>query len=276
MHINICSLNSGSNANCYYVGNENEAVLIDTGLSCRETEKRMTGVGLSMDTVKAIFISHEHSDHVTGLAAISKKYQLPVYITEATLGNCKVPVDENLVQYFQQTKPVNIGNLKITSFKKNHDAADAHSFMISGYGINIGVITDIGFACKKVIKYFGQCHAAFLESNYCDTMLANGNYPYYLQERISSDVGHLSNAQAVELFKHYRSEHLQLLILSHLSKNNNKPELVENIFTPHAGSTKIIVASRYEASPVYRIEGSPVLTLRKQKQVKHENQLSLF
>lgn len=276
MHINICSLNSGSNANCYYVGNENEAVLIDTGLSCRETEKRMTGLGLSMDTVKAIFISHEHSDHVTGLAAISKKYQLPVYITEATLGNCKVPVDENLVQYFQQTKPVNIGNLKITSFKKNHDAADAHSFMISGYGINIGVITDIGFACKKVIKYFGQCHAAFLESNYCDTMLANGNYPYYLQERISSDVGHLSNAQAVELFKHYRSEHLQLLILSHLSKNNNKPELVENIFTPHAGSTKIIVASRYEASPVYRIEGSPVLTLRKQKQVKHENQLSLF
>ena len=103
MHINICSLNSGSNANCYYVGNENEAVLIDTGLSCRETEKRMTGLGLSMDTVKAIFISHEHSDHVTGLAAISKKYQLPVYITEATLGNCKVPVDENLVQYFQQT-----------------------------------------------------------------------------------------------------------------------------------------------------------------------------
>ena len=276
MHINICSLNSGSNANCYYVGNENEAVLIDTGLSCRETEKRMTGVGLSMDTVKAIFISHEHSDHVTGLAAISKKYQLPVYITEATLGNCKVPVDENLVQYFQQTKPVNIGNLKITSFKKNHDAADAHSFMISGYGINIGVITDIGFACKKVIKYFGQCHAAFLESNYCDTMLANGNYPYYLQERISSDVGHLSNAQAVELFKHYRSEHLQLLILSHLSKNNNKPELVENIFTPHAGSTKIIVASRYEASPIYRIEGNPVLTLRKQKQVKNENQLSLF
>ncbi|MBP9102748.1 MAG: MBL fold metallo-hydrolase [Chitinophagaceae bacterium] len=276
MHINICSLNSGSNANCYYVGNENEAVLIDTGLSCRETEKRMTGVGLSMDTVKAIFISHEHSDHVTGLAAISKKYQLPVYITEATLGNCKVPVDENLVQYFQQTKPVNIGNLKITSFKKNHDAADAHSFMISGYGINIGVITDIGFACKKVIKYFGQCHAAFLESNYCDTMLANGNYPYYLQERISSDVGHLSNKQAVELFKHYRPEHLQLLILSHLSKNNNKPELVENLFTPYAGATKIIVASRYEASPIYRIEGNPVLTLRKQKQVKNENQLSLF
>lgn len=278
MHLNICSLNSGSNANCYYVGNDNEAVLIDVGLSCRETEKRMSGLSLSMDTVKAIFISHEHSDHVTGLAAISKKYQLPVYITEATLGNCKVPVDQNLVQHFQQTKSVSIGNLKITSFKKNHDAADAHSFMISGYGVNVGVITDIGFACKKVIKYFGQCHAAFLESNYCDTMLANGNYPYYLQERISSDVGHLSNAQAVELFKHYRSEHLQLLILSHLSKNNNKPELVENMFTPHAEATKIIVASRYEASPVFRINASPAFRLQKGKgkQIKDERQLTLF
>lgn len=278
MHLNICSLNSGSNANCYYVGNDDEAVLIDVGLSCRETEKRMSGLSLSMDTVKAIFISHEHSDHVTGLAAISKKYQLPVYITEATLGNCKVPVDENLVQHFQQTKSVSIGNLKITSFKKNHDAADAHSFMISGYGVNVGVITDIGFACKKVIKYFGQCHAAFLESNYCDTMLANGNYPYYLQERISSDVGHLSNAQAVELFKHYRSEHLQLLILSHLSKNNNKPELVENMFTPHAEATKIIVASRYEASPVFRINASPAFRLQKGKgkQIKDERQLTLF
>ncbi|MEO5947018.1 MAG: MBL fold metallo-hydrolase [Chitinophagaceae bacterium] len=278
MHINICSLNSGSNANCYYVGNENEAVLIDAGLSCRETEKRMNGLGLTMNAVKAIFISHEHSDHVTGLAGISKKYHLPVYITEATLANCKVPIEKTHIQYFQHTNPIYIGNLKIIAFKKNHDAADAHSFIISGYGINVGVITDIGFACKKVIKYFGQCHAAFLESNYCDTMLANGNYPYYLQERISSDVGHLSNAQAVDLFKHYRSDHLQLLILSHLSKNNNRPELVENIFIPHAGTTKIIVASRYEASPVYRIEGKAVFGLQKpkQKQVKHENQLSLF
>ena len=151
MHINICSLNSGSNANCYYIGNDNEAVLIDAGLSCRETEKRMNGLALSMDKLKAIFISHEHSDHVTGLAGISKKYQLPVYITEGTFANCKVPVEENLIQHFQEKKPVSIGNLKITSFKKNHDAADAHSFMVSGYGVNVGVITDIGFACKKVI-----------------------------------------------------------------------------------------------------------------------------
>ncbi len=181
MLLNICSLNSGSNANCYYVGNNEEAILIDTGLSCRETEKRMSLLGLSLEKVKAIFISHEHSDHITGLPGISKKYQLPVYISAATKANCKLPVEEHLIHNFQQAKPNLIGDLKVTAFKKNHDAADPHSFMVSADGINIGVITDIGYACKRVINYFSQCQAVFLESNYCDTMLANSNYPYFLQ-----------------------------------------------------------------------------------------------
>lgn len=276
MSLFFCSINSGSNANCYYVGNNNEAVLIDAGISCRETEKRMNELGLSIEKIKAIFISHEHSDHVSGLAGISKKHQIPVYITAATLANCKVPIEKNLVQNFSQQHAIIIGDLKITSFKKNHDAVDAHSFMISGNGVNVGVITDIGFACKKVIKYFGLCQAVFLESNYCDLMLANGNYPFYLQERISSDVGHLSNTQALELFRHYRSDDLQYLILSHLSKNNNKPELVENLFNPYADGTKIHVASRYAASPVFNISNSPVVTKSKRKNIKNERQLSLF
>ena len=91
MSLFISSLNSGSNANCYYIGNSHEAILVDAGLSCRETEKRMKQLGLSMDTVKAIFVSHEHSDHITGLAGLSKKYQLPVYITAATLANSRIP-----------------------------------------------------------------------------------------------------------------------------------------------------------------------------------------
>lgn len=276
MSVFFCSLNSGSNANCYYVGNNEEGILIDAGISCRETEKRMQQLGLSMDKVKAIFISHEHSDHVTGLAGISKKHQLPVYITEKTLANCKVPVAEELVSYFNQSKTINIGQLKVTAFKKYHDAADAHSFMISDRGVNVAVITDIGYACKKVIKYFGLCDAVFLESNYCDTMLANGNYPYFLQERISSDVGHLSNAQALELFKHYKSDNLQYLILSHLSKNNNNPELVENLFKPHANNTEIIVASRYEASQLFSIKEKSGSIVAKSKKVKDERQLSLF
>ncbi|MBK9381421.1 MAG: MBL fold metallo-hydrolase [Chitinophagaceae bacterium] len=279
MSLYITSLNSGSNANCYYIGNNNEAVLIDAGLSCRETEKRMKQLELPMERVKAIFISHEHADHITGLAGISKKYQLPVYITDSTLARSNMPVEPQLVNSFKDAKPITIGNLAITAFKKSHDASDPHSFMVAGHGVNVGVITDIGYACKRVIKYFSQCHAVFLESNYCDDMLRNGNYPYHLQKRISSDEGHLSNAQALELFQQYQSADLRLLILSHLSKNNNKPELVEAMFNQHAGSTQIVVASRYEASPVFCIEGIAVTTAAKPKRrmiIKDERQLSLF
>lgn len=279
MSLYITSLNSGSNANCYYIGNNNEAVLIDAGLSCRETERRMKQLELSMERVKAIFISHEHADHITGLAGISKKYQLPVYITDSTLVRSNMPVEPQLVNSFKDAKPITIGNLAITAFKKSHDASDPHSFMVAGHGVNVGVITDIGYACKRVIKYFSQCHAVFLESNYCDDMLRNGNYPYHLQKRISSDEGHLSNTQALELFQQYQSADLRLLILSHLSKNNNKPELVEALFNQHAGSTKIVVASRYEASPVFCIEGIAVTTAAKPKRrmiIKDERQLSLF
>lgn len=278
MSLYLTSLNSGSNANCYYIGNQHEALLVDTGLSCRETEKRMKQLDLSMEKVKAIFISHEHGDHITGLAALSKKFQLPVYITDATLRSSRIPVEEHLVRSFTHKMPVSIGQLSIQAFKKSHDAADPHSFMVSDHGTNVGIITDIGYACKQVLKYFSRCHAVFLESNYCDTMLANGNYPYHLQQRISSDRGHLSNAQALELFQQYKSPELQLLILSHLSKNNNRPELVQQLFAPHAGNTQIVVASRYEAGPVFNITGNePVMSLQKRNQLrKNERQLSLF
>jgi phosphoribosyl 1,2-cyclic phosphodiesterase len=278
MSLFIASLNSGSNANCYYIGNSHEAVLVDAGLSCRETEKRMKQSGLSMDAVKALFISHEHTDHITGMPGISKKYQLPVYITGGTFDNCKMPVEPQLIHTFKHAKPVAIGNLLVTPFSKSHDAADPYSFMISGHGINIGVITDIGYACKRVIKYFQQCHAVFLESNYCEEMLENGSYPYHLKKRIRSDEGHLSNDQALELFRNYRSDDLRLLILSHLSKNNNRPELVEKLFNQHAGDTKIVVASRYTASPVFCIDGNIIKAVQKIKRRSsaNEKQLSLF
>lgn len=285
MSLFICSLNSGSNANCYYVGNNREAVLVDAGLSLRETEKRMKLSGLEMDKVKAIFISHEHIDHITGLPALSKKYQLPVYITAGTLQNSNVPVEPHLVQSFSKNKPVTIGALSVVPFSKHHDAADPHSFIVKGNGVTIGVITDIGFACKQVIRYFSQCDAAFLESNYCPDMLASGNYPYHLK-RISGDDGHLGNQQALELFRYYKSPSLQLLILSHLSKNNNRPELVEQLFLPHAGETAIHIASRFEAGEVFEVKPGVNSILRSaqsnknitktKKSAQHEFQLKLF
>src|SRR5215510_4000663 len=128
MSLYITSLNSGSNGNCYYIGNANEAVLVDAGLSCAETERRMKRLQLTMSIVKAIFVSHEHVDHITGISTLSRKYQLPVYITDLTLGNSNIRIQKHLINSFQTDIPVSIGDLSVIAFKKSHDASDPHSF----------------------------------------------------------------------------------------------------------------------------------------------------
>ena len=276
MSLFITSLNSGSNGNCYYLGNRHEAVLVDAGISCRETEKRMKRLGLSMQMVKAIFVSHEHADHITGIPGISKKYQLPVYITEATFKSGNIPIEQHLVHSFHAHQPITIGTLSITAFPKFHDASDPHSFIVTCENIHAGVFTDIGSTCEHVIHYFKKCHAAFLESNYCEEMLANGSYPVFLKNRISGDNGHLSNAQALELFRKHKGRHLSHLILSHLSKNNNSMKLVEQIFSEYAGSTQIIVASRYKETAVFCIDEKPQSVPVKRKINSNKSQLSLF
>jgi phosphoribosyl 1,2-cyclic phosphodiesterase len=280
MGLYICSLNSGSNANCYYIGNDTEAILVDAGLSCRETEKRIKKAGLFIEKVKALFVSHEHADHITGLPAISRKYRIPVYITAATLANSRLPIEPALVQPFSARHSVKIGSLLVTPFTKRHDAADPHSFLVSGNGVRVGVLTDIGQACKEVVSYFKQCNAAFLESNYCEEMLEKGSYPIYLKNRIRGNQGHLSNTQALDLFTKHRPPQLSRLILSHLSKNNNDPDLVNKLFTKQAGNVAITVASRYEASAVFYISGSPTTVtghLPRNKRIKAPTaQLSLF
>src|ERR1700744_1267155 len=120
MSLFITSLNSGSNGNCYYIGNESEAVLIDAGISCRETEKRMLRLGLSIKKVKAVFVSHEHSDHINGIPVLSKKYNLPVFITMPTLQGGGLSVDGSLVFPFRADETVTIGDLQVTAFSKQH------------------------------------------------------------------------------------------------------------------------------------------------------------
>lgn len=253
MSLFITSLNSGSNGNCYYVGNEREAVLVDAGLSCRETETRMKRLGLSMAKVKAIFISHEHSDHIRGVTVLAKKYSLPVYITELTYIHGGLFIAEHLVFRFTAHQPVIIGDLHITAFPKLHDAADPHSFIITCGEIKVGVFTDLGDVCENLVAHFKQCHAAFLEANYDEELLENGRYPYHLKKRIRGGKGHLSNAQALALFIEHKAPHLTHLFLSHLSRDNNDPVLVYNLFNTHANGAQIIVASRFEETPVYHI-----------------------
>ncbi|MBC7912491.1 MAG: MBL fold metallo-hydrolase, partial [Pyrinomonadaceae bacterium] len=206
MSLFVCSLNSGSNGNCYYVANQHEAILIDAGISCMETEKRMQRLGLSMKKVKAIFVSHEHHDHIRGIPVLSKKYQIPVYITNRTLQHGSLTLEPQLVKHFNSHQEIPVGNLCVTTFPKFHDAAEPHSFIVSYNQIKVGVFTDIGIACKDVVKNFRQCNAAFLEANYDVDLLANGSYPYHLKKRISSGSGHLSNKQALEVFTMHKAK----------------------------------------------------------------------
>jgi phosphoribosyl 1,2-cyclic phosphodiesterase len=227
--------------------------LVDAGISCRETEKRLLRLGLSMKKVKAIFVSHEHSDHINGIAVLAKKYQLPVYITQPTLISGKLNIEQHLVFSFIAFEAISIGELLITAFPKFHDASNPHSFIISCGDIKVGVFTDIGIACEQVVHHFSQCHAAFLEANYDDEMLDNGGYPYHLKRRIRGGHGHLSNKQALDLFIGHKPAFMSHLLLSHLSKNNNSPQLVQNLFEACADGITIIVASRFEETPVYQI-----------------------
>ena len=162
MALFIASLNSGSNGNCYYVGNENEAVLIDIGISCREVEIRMKKIGLSIKKVKAIFVSHEHADHIKGVSTLAHKYSLPVYITPET-SKKSTRLIKHLLRSFIADHPIEIGDLQIVAFNKQHDAIDPHSFIIRNKAITVGVITDIGIVCNKVEHYFKQCNAVFLD-----------------------------------------------------------------------------------------------------------------
>jgi phosphoribosyl 1,2-cyclic phosphodiesterase len=260
MSLFTASLNSGSNGNCYYIANEQEAVLVDVGISCREVIKRMARLGLSIDKVKAIFISHEHSDHISGVRVLATKYNLPVYITPLTLKNSGLFLPEQLIKHFVAYDFIRIGNLSVTPFPKIHDCADGHSFIVSGNHVNIGVLTDIGSVCEHVINNFKCCHAVFLEANYDEVMLEEGNYPWYLKNRIRGGKGHLSNKQALDFFVAYKPDFMSHVFLSHLSKQNNQPELVYNLFAKHTTKTEIVVATRSEETSVYRIQNVHSLT----------------
>lgn len=257
MSLFITSLNSGSNGNCYYIGNQEEAILVDVGISCRETERRMQRLGLSMKTVKAIFVSHEHSDHISGIPVLARKYQLPVYITADTHHHGGLSLAPERVHAFAAHTPVQVGALSITAFPKYHDAADPHSFIVRAHDVTIGIFTDIGQCCDQLTHHFKLCHAAFLEANYDEDMLLNGRYPWMLKNRIRGGKGHLSNAQALALFRDHRPPFMSHLLLAHLSKDNNDPALVEGLFRPHARGTEIIVASRYAETALYHISADP-------------------
>lgn len=249
----VASLNSGSNGNCYYIGNEHEAVLVDAGISCRDITRRMKLLGLNMQKVKAVFITHEHGDHVKGVEGLGTKYWLPHYFTEKTFAASPLKPERSLVRYFSGADQVRIGALTITAAPSLHDAVDPHSFTVSDNEVTVGVFTDMGIMSERENQLLTQCHAAFLEANYDDEMLAAGRYPESLKQRIRGNRGHLSNYQAAAIVKEQRPALLKHIFLSHLSKENNRPELALAAFEGILPGAKIHIAPRYGPSPVFHI-----------------------
>lgn len=252
--VNVCALASGSNGNCYYVGNANDAILVDAGVSCKQIIMRMEERGLCPSMLRAVFITHEHADHIRGARVLSKKLGVPVYYTYGTWNKAHKSSKAPFHAYIHLNKPLQLNGFEIHAFAKRHDAQEPCSYRINYSGISVGVMTDIGSVCENVIKHFAECDVVFLETNYDEKMLHEGAYPWILKKRIASDVGHLSNNQALELVRNHANGRLKALFLSHLSGENNTPEIAYHTFLEYHKKIKIIKTSRYSASEILSLQ----------------------
>ncbi len=250
--LEICAIASGSNGNCYYIGNEKDAVLIDAGISAKQIVARMKLRGLKSAKVKALFISHEHSDHIRGARGVNKKINVPVYLTAKTYNGCYKNLRPDYPKYFVPGDVIEVGEFIIYTFRKNHDASEPCSFRVQYQNVNVGVFTDIGNPCENVTAHLKLCDGLFLETNYDEKMLWEGRYPYFLKKRVASEVGHLSNVQAFDLLQTHAGENLKCVFLSHLSKENNTPEIALNSMINLTSRFDIRLTSRYEAGEVYQ------------------------
>jgi len=250
--VEICALASGSNGNSYYIGNENEAILIDAGVYYKRLIERINDAGLDKSKIRAIFISHEHADHIQGIRVSSNKLGAPGIFSQHTFYKSRKKHQPDAFAFFKDGEAYRVGDIEVYPFKKSHDASDPYSFRIVCGGKNIGVFTDIGIVDGALQTEFSKCDAVFLETNYDTEMLWNGSYPAYIKQRIDSEKGHLSNKQALELVQNFASEQLQYIFLSHISDVNNTYELAIETFSVLNGKYQVKLATRQAVSEVIR------------------------
>ena len=251
----IASLASGSNGNCYYLEHDGDAVLIDAGVSRKQIVERMNRLGLCLSKLRGVFISHEHSDHIYGIDVLARRQGVEVFMTQKTYAAYGRTINGGSVHFFLPGQKVQLGNLCIHPFLKSHDAAEPCSFSVSSGSRTVAVLTDIGRHCENVVEHLRNADAVFLESNYDDHMLKVGPYPAHMKRRIASDFGHLSNTQAASLTLEHASARLKHVFLSHLSANNNTPELAHRTFMQMLGKRNdlrpdVMIASREKESLV--------------------------
>lgn len=223
--IRFASLGSGSRGNSLIVDAGDTKLLVDCGFSIRSMVSRLARLGVEPEELTAILVTHEHSDHVAGVSRFSRRFGIPVHMTHGT--HAAVSDDDALFGCCRINghSSFHIGSLAITPFPVPHDASEPVQFVFSDGASRLGVLTDCGRLTPHVASMLGGCHALVLECNHDAELLAASDYPAMLKRRISSDFGHLDNAQAASLLQQIDTSMLQHVVAAHLSEQNNRPEL---------------------------------------------------
>lgn len=263
----LCSIASGSSGNCVYVGSDATHILIDVGISGKRIEEGAATLGLKLSEIDGIFITHEHSDHINGLGVISRKYGIPIYATSGTIQEIKQnstlgKIDDSLFHSITPDEKCIIKDMTLYPMRTSHDAAEPVAYKISHDKKKMGIVTDLGCYNDYTIACMNDLDVVYLEANHDINMLQVGSYPYYLKQRILGKKGHLSNEASGKLLSKLLNGHIKAVVLAHLSKENNLPELayeavkLEIMMSDvgyHEGDFPIYVAKRSEVSQVIEI-----------------------
>ncbi|MBR3602082.1 MAG: MBL fold metallo-hydrolase [Lachnospiraceae bacterium] len=263
----LCSIASGSSGNCIYVGTDATHLLVDVGISGKKTEGGLNSIGQSLTNIDGILITHEHSDHICGLGVLSRKYHIPIYATCGTINAIKNSssvgkIEEELFVPVKADESFRIKDITVDPMRTSHDAAEPVAYRMKYGNKKIAIATDLGTYNEYTVECLKGMDLLFLEANHDVNMLQVGPYPYQLKRRILGDRGHLSNELSGQLLKRIAHEKLQGVVLGHLSKDNNIPELAyETVRVELAMGSDIYnevqfpitVAKRDEVSSVIKI-----------------------
>ena len=226
--LRIISLASGSKGNAYVVQSNGTTVMVDAGLSGRELSRRLQLVGVMPESLAAVFLTHEHADHMRGAAVFARRHQVPIFATEGTLGtpcgrNRAVAEGTDRCEAMAPGQAATFGTLAVRSFSITHDATDPVGYVFEADGFRFTLAADLGVVTPAIVAELADADALLLESNHCPELLQRGPYPAWLKRRVAGDHGHLSNQQAAEAMRAAYRPTLRYLLLGHLSENNNTP-----------------------------------------------------
>lgn len=226
----LCSIASGSSGNCIFAGSETTSLLIDTGISGKRIEEGLNFIGHTTKEIDGILVTHEHSDHISGLGVISRRYGIPIYATkgtrEAVLHTKNIgEIPENLFVELEPDMDFNIGDITVSPATVSHDAAQPVAYILRQPGKSMGIMTDLGMYDNYIVEKLQKLDVLLLEANHDVRMLQAGTYPYYLKQRILGERGHLSNEVSGRLLSEVLHDNFKTVILGHLSKENNYEKL---------------------------------------------------